>query len=123
MIRLRTYFLLLVVGTLLVNLDSLTAGEITHSFLGVGKANKAVIVGEDKKVEWSFNMPASDGWVLPSGNVLLALYGTKEYPNGGIVEVDRESKNVVFSYKGQQKETSTVQLLDDGSYLLAELGP
>jgi len=99
------------------------ADDITHSFLGVGKANKVVIVGEDKKVEWSFNMPASDGWVLPSGNVLLALYGTKGYPNGGIVEVERETKKVVFSYKGQQKETSTVQPLENGTFLLAELGP
>ena len=65
---------------------------IRHSFLGVGKANKAVIVGEDGKVQWKFDMPASDGWVLPNGNVLLALYGTKNFPNGGIVEVERESK-------------------------------
>ena len=61
--------------------------SIRHSFLGVGKANKVVIVGEDGKIEWEFNMPASDGWVLPNGNVLLALYGTKGFPNGGVVEI------------------------------------
>ena len=59
---------------------------LTHSFLGVGKANQVVIVGEDGKVQWRFGVPASDGWVLPSGNVLLALYGTKEFPNGGVAE-------------------------------------
>lgn len=96
---------------------------VQHSFLGVGLANKAVIVGEDGEVEWKFDMPASDGWVLPNGNVLLALYGTKEFPSGGIVEVDRETKKIVFQYKAQQKETSTVQPLPDGKYLLAELGP
>ncbi|TWU14538.1 hypothetical protein CA54_34060 [Symmachiella macrocystis] len=96
---------------------------VQHSFLGVGLANKAVIVGEDGAVEWKFDMPASDGWVLPNGNVLLALYGTKEFPSGGIVEVDRETKKIVFQYKAQQKETSTVQPLPDGKYLLAELGP
>lgn len=96
---------------------------IQHSFLGVGKANKAVIIGEDGKVEWKFNMPASDGWVLPNGNVLLALYGTKGFPNGGVVEVDRKTKKIVFQYKGRQKETSTVQLLPDGTFLIAELGP
>lgn len=95
---------------------------IQHSFLGVGKANKAVIIGEDGKVEWKFNMPASDGWVLPNGNVLLALYGTKGFPNGGVVEVDRKTKKIVFQYKGRQKETSTVQLLPDGTFLIAELG-
>ena len=97
--------------------------EITHSFLGVGKANRAVIVGEDRAVEWKFDMPASDGWVLPNGNVLLALYGTKGFPNGGVVEVERKTKNIVFQYKGQQKETSTVQSLPDGQFLVAELGP
>jgi len=97
--------------------------EVTHSFLGVGKANQAVIVNEAGEVEWRYAKPASDGWVLPSGNVLLALYPTKGYPNGGVVEVDRESKKVLFSYKGQQKEISTVQPLADGSYLVAELGP
>lgn len=96
---------------------------IKHSFLGVGKANKAVIVGEDGTVEWKFNMPASDGWVLPTGNVLLALYGTKGFPNGGVVEVDRKSKKIIFQYKGRQKEISTVQLLPDGTFLVAELGP
>lgn len=96
---------------------------VSHSFLGVGKANKAVIVGEDGTIEWKFDMPASDGWVLPNGNVLLALYGTKGFPNGGAVVVDRESKKIVMQYKGRQKETSTVQPLADGRFLLAELGP
>ena len=98
------------------------AGEIRHSFLGLGKANKAVIVDESGDVEWKFDMPASDGWVLDNGNVLLALYPTKEYPNGGVVEVERESKKILFSYRGTQKEISTVQPLSDGSYLVAELG-
>ena len=96
---------------------------ITHSFLGVGKANRVVIVGEDGKVQWRFDMPASDGWVLPNGNVLLALYGTKGFPNGGVAEVDRKTKEIVWSYKGQQKEISTAQPLGGGKYLVAELGP
>jgi hypothetical protein len=96
---------------------------VRHSFLGVGKANKTVIVGEDSAIEWTFGMPASDGWVLPNGNVLLALYGTKGFPNGGVVEVDRKTKQILFQYKGQQRETSTVQPLPDGNFLVAELGP
>jgi hypothetical protein len=96
--------------------------EIKHSFLGVGIANKVVIVAENGEVEWSLDLPASDGWVLENGNVLLALYATKDFPNGGVVEVDRKTKKFVFEYKGQQKETSTVQLLPDGTFLIAELG-
>lgn len=99
------------------------AEKVTHSFLGVGKANKTVIIGEDNKVEWSFNMPASDGWVLDNGNVLLALYGTKDFPKGGAVEVERDTKKIVFQYKGQQNETSTAIRLADGSTIVTELGP
>lgn len=96
---------------------------VRHSFLGVGKANQVVIVGEDGKIQWKLEMPASDGWVLPNGNVLVALYGTKESPHGGVVEVERETKKIVFQYKGQQSEISTVQPLADGTFLVAELGP
>ena len=74
------------------------SAEITHSFLGLGKANQAVIVAEDGTVEWKFEMPASDGWVLPGGNVLLALYPTEGFPGGGVVEVERESKKIIFQY-------------------------
>ena len=96
---------------------------VRHSFLGVGKANGAVIVGEDGRVQWTFDMPASDGWVLPNGNVLLALYPTTDFPHGGVVEVERKTKKIVFQYQGQQKEVSTVQPLPGGKFLVAELGP
>jgi len=96
---------------------------ITHSFLGLGKANKAVIVEEDGRVSWKMDLPCSDGWVLPSGNVLLAVYPCKEYPHGGVVEIDRESDDVVFAYQGQQSEISTAQLLANDQFLVAELGP
>lgn len=99
------------------------AEEIRHSFLGVGNANRAMIVGEGGEVEWSIDLPASDGWVLPNGNVLLALYGTPGFPNGGVVEVERATKKIVFQYQGRQKETSTVQPLEDGMLLVVELGP
>jgi len=37
--------------------------------------------------------------------------------------VERESKKILWSYKGQQKEISTAQPLGGGKYLVAELGP
>jgi hypothetical protein len=97
--------------------------KIRHSFLGMGKANRVVIIDEQGKVEWKLNMPASDGWVLENGNVLLAVYPTSGFPRGGVVEVERETKEIVFQYKGQQGEISTVQPLPEGKYLIAELGP
>ncbi|MEM8670518.1 MAG: hypothetical protein AAGG48_23535 [Planctomycetota bacterium] len=120
MLRLLTVSLLCIA---FVVPKALGQSPVTHSFLGVGKANRVVIVNEQNEIEWKLDVPASDGWVLPNGNVLLALYGTPKFPNGGIVEVDRETKEFVFEYQGQQKETSTVVVLDNGNYLLAELGP
>jgi len=96
---------------------------VAHSFLGLGKANQVVIIGEDNSQQWHYPVPASDGWVLPSGNVLLAVYPTAEYPGGAVIEVNRETNEVVFCYQGTQSEISTALKRDDGTYLIAELGP
>lgn len=119
----RIGFLFLVIILLGLSSFDLLAAPVTHSFLGVGKANRVVIVNEEGQVAWRFDMPASDGWVLANGNVLLALYPTREFPKGGVAEVDRKTRKIVWSYQGQQKEISTVQQLGEDRYLVAELGP
>ena len=96
--------------------------HIRHSFLGFGKANQVVWVGEDDAIVWKFDYPASDGSILKNGNVLVALYPTKEYPAGGVVEVNPKDDTVVFSYQGQQAEVSTAIKRDNGNYVIAELG-
>lgn len=96
---------------------------LTHSFLGLGKANKVIIVGEGGNIEWNLGYPASDGWALSNGNVLLAIYPCKKYPQGAAIEINRKSMDIVFEYRGQQKEISTVQKLAEDRYLVAELGP
>ena len=96
--------------------------QIKHSFIGFGRASKVVIVNEEGKVDWSFPIPASDGWVLSNGNILIAAYPTKKYPRGAVLEVERDSKKVVFQYQGQMKEISTVVPLADDKFLVAELG-
>ncbi len=93
-----------------------------HSFIGFGKANGIVVVGEDGQTEWQLNLPASDGWVLKSGNILAAIYPCEKFPKGGVCEIVRESKEFVWEYQGQQKEISTVQQIGDNKYLVAELG-
>jgi hypothetical protein len=95
---------------------------VSHSFLGVGRANQAVIIGEDGQRQWHYPAPASDGWVLSNGNVLLALYPTADFPGGGVVEVSRENNALVFQYQGRQAEISTAVKRADGTYLIAELG-
>ncbi len=97
--------------------------DIKHSFLGLGKANRAVIIDEEGNQVWKLDLPASDGWVLDNGNILVAVYPCKEYPNGGVVEVNRKTGEKVFSYHSKQKEVSTVVKTKEGNYLVAELGP
>lgn len=107
---------------LAVNTTRAADEDIQHSFLAVGKANGAVIVDESGQVVWHMDLPCSDGWVLPNGNVLLAMYGTKDFPHGGVVEVERKSKKIVFQYQGTQSEIGTVQKLPNDHYLITELG-
>jgi hypothetical protein len=95
---------------------------IQHSFIGVGKAMGIVQFGEDNEVEWQSKMPASDAWVLENGNILAAVYPHKKFPKGAVAEINRETKEIVWSYEGQQKEISTVQQIADNEYLVAELG-
>ncbi len=93
--------------------------QITHSFLATG--NETYILDGKGKVTWRYPHSTRDGWVLPSGNVLLAVTRSKIYPGGGAVEVTRAGK-VVFEYKGTQSEVNTVQPLDQGRVLLTEAG-
>ncbi|GIT30802.1 MAG: hypothetical protein Ct9H300mP1_28480 [Planctomycetaceae bacterium] len=81
-----------------------------------------VIVDEQGAIEWKFDMPASDGWVLPDGHVLLALYGTKQFPNGELLRSTREKRQDPFPVPGQQKEISTVQPFRVGSSWLPNWG-
>jgi len=90
--------------------------KITHSFLSTGGETR--IVGGDGKVIWQYPRSSRDGWVLPNGNILLALGGER----GAVVEVTRDGKKVL-EYQGTQSEVDTVQRLRDGRTLLTEAGP
>jgi hypothetical protein len=93
--------------------------KITHSFLVTGA--QTYIVGNDDRILWTYPKSTRDGWVLPGGHVLLAVSKSKEYPGGGVVEVDREGKTH-FEFKGTQSEVNTVQSLPNGNILLTEAG-
>lgn len=92
---------------------------IRHSFLALGA--ETYILDEEGKVTWRYAKGTRDGWVLPSGNVLLAVNKDREFPGGAAVEVTREGK-VVFQFKGTQSEVNTVQPLEDGRVLVTEAG-
>ncbi len=93
---------------------------ILHSYASFGTATE--IVSETGEVLWKYPAATRDGWVLPSGNLLLTLSKSKDYPGGAVIEVTRENK-VLFEYKGTQSEVNTSQLLPNGNILLTEAGP
>src|SRR4051812_16466747 len=80
--------------------------KITHGFLATGA--ETYIVDGTGKVTWRYAPSTRDGWVLPNGNILLALSKSKDYPGGAVVEVTKDGKTV-FEFKGTQSEVNTVQ--------------
>ena len=93
--------------------------KITHSFFIAG--GETAILSNDGKPLWSYPAGTRDGFVLPNGNLLLALSKNKDYPGGAVVEVTRENK-IVFEFKGTQSEVNTAQLLPNGNIMLTEAG-
>ncbi|MEL6106584.1 MAG: hypothetical protein AAFU85_11120 [Planctomycetota bacterium] len=89
---------------------------IKHSVFIAGPSFTGIL-DEDGNVAWdSGRGGARDGWVLPSGNVLVAW-------NNVVKEMTRDKK-VVFEYKldPANKEIGTAQRLDNGNTLITELG-
>jgi len=92
------------------------ADDIKHSFFIAGPTFTGII-GEEGEEVWDAGAPAArDGFVLPSGNVLIAW-------SGEVKELTRDKK-VVFHYKlsAANKEIGTAQRLENGRTLIAELG-
>ncbi len=104
---------------LLATSVAIAAEPITHSFLATGA--ETAIFDADGKSTWKYDHSTRDGWVLDSGNVLLALSKSKAHPHGAVVEVTREGKEV-FAFEGTQAEVNTVQPLGKGRVLLTEAG-
>jgi outer membrane protein assembly factor BamB len=92
---------------------------INHAYLATG--GETYIKGGDGAIRWSYPHASRDGWVLPNGNVLLALNADQEHPGGSAVEVTKDGK-IVFEYKGTQSELNTVQRLENGNTLISEAG-
>jgi hypothetical protein len=95
--------------------------SIHHSFLALG--GETYIMSGNGQVIWTYPRNTRDGWVLPNGNLLLAVTkDNKDYPGGAAVEVTRDGKTL-FEFKGTQSEVNTVELLDNDRILLTEAGP
>jgi hypothetical protein len=95
------------------------ADSITHSFLAAGA--ETYIRSGDGRILWRYPGSTRDGWVLPNGNILLAVSKGEDYPGGAVVELTRDGKKV-FEFKGTQSEVNTAQALPNGTVMLTEAG-
>ena len=84
-------------------------------------ADSSSPAGTSGKVIWEVRVGSRDGWVLDSGNVLLALGNSRVHPGGAIAEYTQDGK-MVFEYKGTQKEVQAVQPLGTNRILAVEGG-
>ncbi|MFM2003162.1 MAG: hypothetical protein RI963_2588 [Planctomycetota bacterium] len=92
------------------------ASPIRHSFFVAGPTFTGII-DEAGQEAWDSGRPAArDGYILPSGNALIAWVDE-------VVEI-KPTKEVVFKYTRAKEnaEIGTVQRLDNGNTLITELG-
>lgn len=107
-----------VLATLALTVSVATAEEpIRHSLFIAGPSFTGILDEEGKEVWNAGKAGARDGFVLPSGNILIAW-------SDEVVELTRE-KERVFEYKlsKDNREIGTVERLANGNTLVTELGP
>jgi hypothetical protein len=91
-----------------------SATGIKHSFLICGP--RSGIVDEESRFVWESKGASRDGYVLPSGNVLISQ-------NNRARELTREGKEVWgYALSAENKELGTVVRLETGNTLVVERG-
>lgn len=95
------------------------SSDIKHSFIVFGQ--ETFVVDGEGKITRQIPKSSRDGWLLPNGNVLLAVSKGKEFPGGGVLELTKDGKTV-FEFKGSQSEVNTVMPLENGSIMFTEAG-
>ena len=105
-------------------------GPSTRRILVCGARTAIVEITVDEprgRVEWSHPANTREGWVLPNGNVLLALSKGGATPRGAAIEIargrDGKPDEVVWRYDGTQEEVNSIQKTPEGTYVLTEAGP
>jgi len=106
------------------------AAEAVRRVLVCGPRTAILEIGDpaaDGRVEWSHPANTREGWVLPDGNVLLALSRGDGGPGGAAVEIARGKDGApdreVWRYDGTQEEINSIQKTPEGTYVLTEAGP
>jgi len=114
LMRYAVWFSLLMLSV--PQVGGLRAEEVRHSFFVAGPTFTGII-DEDGKESWDAGRPAArDGYVLPSGNVLIAWDDE--------VQEFTPDKKVVFHFRRSpaNREIGCVERLAGGATLITELG-
>lgn len=116
MSSLKALTLVAVLFAALGNLTFAADTKVRHSFFVAGPSFTGIIDEEGQEAWDSGRAAARDGYVLPSGNILIAW--------GDEVKEFTRDKTVVFEYKKSpvNQEIGTVQRLENGNTLITELG-
>ncbi len=104
----------------LTNCFMAVAAEPTHSFLACGK-DTYMVDGHGRKT-WTYTQSTRDGYVLTTGNILLAVNKSKAHPGGAVVEVHRDGKETLL-WEGTQSEVNSAQPTISDTIVLTEAGP
>ncbi|MEW4488797.1 hypothetical protein AB1L42_11980 [Thalassoglobus sp. JC818] len=99
--------------------NSLSAEEITHSFLACGQ--KTYIMDEQGQVSWTYPTATRDGYVLEDGTIILTLNKSKAHSGGAVVRISREGDETLI-WKGTQSEVNSAQPTEDGTFVITEAG-
>lgn len=110
-------FALQIALLLLITSTAQAEKPIRHSLFIAGPGFTGILDEEGKEVWNAGKGGARDGWVLPSGNVLIAW-------SGEVKEFTRDEKKVVFEFtkSPDNAEIGTVERLENGNTLITELG-
>lgn len=109
----------LAIHLLLSGLCSIALADepVRHSFFIAGPSFTGIIDEDGKEIWDAGKAAARDGFVLPSGNVLIAW-------SDEVKEFTRDKKVVFhFAKSPENREIGTVQRLEGGRTLITELGP
>lgn len=112
-------FLIAIILVMMIVLPEVRADDtstIKHSFFVAGP-DFTGIVDESGEKSWDAGRAgARDGWVLPSGNILIAW--------GNVVRELTPDKKIRFEYKIDpiNSELGTAERLDNGNTLITEMG-
>ena len=98
--------------------SSVSAQEITHSFLACGQ--KTYIMGADGKPSWTYPASTRDGFVLADGTVILTLSKTKNQ-GGAVVSIAPDGEETTI-WKGTQSEVNSAHPTPDGTFVITEAG-